>query len=96
MSIFIVDLNRQITPKGESTNSMRTEWLTACQFLFSLSMDKTAKKRDIVRDRVLAHPLPKEGHGGVRNEKGVSKYFLFVGFDVHGDSGRCPNALPAI
>jgi len=103
ISIFIVDLNSQITPKGESTNMTRTEWLTSRRLIFSLSINKTAKKRDIVRDSALAHSLPKEGDGSSsvekevvnRNEKGVSKYFRFIGFDVHGDSGRSTNALPA-
>jgi hypothetical protein len=63
--------------------------------IFSLSINKTAKKRDIVRDRALAHSLPKEGHGGVRDEQGVVKHFHFVGFDIYGYTSWSTNTLQA-
>ena len=66
--------------------------------IFSLSIDKTAKKRRKRSKQVLAHTLPKEATEAVRNEKGVSKHFLFVGVDVNGasDGSRGANALPSI
>ena len=39
--------------------------------------------RGYEKNEVLAHSLPKEGHGGGRDEKGVGKHFLFVGVDVN-------------
>jgi len=51
--------------------------------IFSLSIEKTAKMRGYEKNEVLAHSLPKEEHGGGRDEKGVSKHFLFVGVDVN-------------
>jgi hypothetical protein len=65
------------------------------RLIFSLSINKTAKKRDIVRDCALAQSLPKEGHGGGRNEKGVVKHFRFGGFDIYGNTSWSTNALPA-
>jgi len=65
------------------------------RLIFSLSINKTAKKRDIVRERALAQSLPKEGHGGSRDEKGVVKHFRFVGFDIYGNTSWSTNALPA-
>jgi hypothetical protein len=41
--------------------------------IFSLSIDKTAKNRHKRSKQVLAHTLPKRGHEGSREEKGVSK-----------------------
>ena len=72
-SIFIVDLvdEGQITPKGESTNTTRTEWLTSfSSYLASVSI-KLQKSAISTTDRVLAHSLPKEGHGGSKLKKGL-------------------------
>jgi hypothetical protein len=63
---------------------------------FSSNIDKTAKKPRIVSHRLLAHPLPKEGHGGSKDEKGFSKYLLFVGLNFDGDSGWSANTIETV
>jgi hypothetical protein len=64
--------------------------------IYSLSAEKTAKKPKLSRKQVLAHTLPKESHGGRRNEKGVSKYFLFAGLDVNGAASWSANEVQTI
>jgi len=64
--------------------------------IFSLSVEKTAKKGGYLKKQILAHTLPKEMHGGGRDEKGVSKYFLLVGVDVNFAPGWSENKVPAL
>ena len=46
--------------------------------IFSLSIEKTAKKRRYLRKPVLAHTLPKEGHGGREMKKGLVSIFCLL------------------
>ena len=46
--------------------------------IFSLSIEKTAKKRGYLKNAVLAHTLPKEGHGGRKMKKGLVSIFCLL------------------
>ena len=69
----------EITPKGESTHAIRTEWLTSISLLFSLSIDKTAKNPSECANRLMARPLPKEGSTeGVVMKKGLVSILVLL------------------
>ena len=62
----------EVTPKGEWPHAIRTEWLSNLFYIFSLTIDKTAKKRRYSSDPLMAHTLPKEGRQrGVVMKKGL-------------------------
>jgi hypothetical protein len=46
--------------------------------IFSLSIEKTAKKRGYQKNPVLAHSLPKEWHGGREMKKGLVSIFCLL------------------
>ena len=48
------------------------------ELIFSLSIEKTAKKRCYLKTLVLAHSLPKEGHGGREMKKGLVSIFCLL------------------
>jgi len=70
---------------------IRTEWLTLLASVVaqvSIKLQKTRKRE--VHDDWHTH-CQKRATEGVRNEKGVSKYLLFVGLEFDGDSGWSAN-----
>ena len=46
--------------------------------IFSLSIEKTAKKRGYLKKHLLAHTLPKEGRGGGEMKKGLVTIFCLL------------------
>ena len=48
------------------------------EIIFSLSIEKTAKKRCYRKNPVLAHSLPKEWHGGREMKKGLVSIFCLL------------------
>ncbi|HEU4934328.1 MAG TPA: hypothetical protein VFT48_19720 [Pyrinomonadaceae bacterium] len=46
--------------------------------IFSLSIEKTAKKRGYLKNQMLAHTLPKELHGGGKMKKGLVTIFCLL------------------
>ena len=46
--------------------------------IFSLSIEKTAKKRGYLKNPVLAQTLPKEDHGGRKMKKGLVSIFCLL------------------
>jgi hypothetical protein len=46
--------------------------------IYSLSLDKTAKKRAYLKNQMLAHTLPKEAHGGGEMKKGLVSIFCLL------------------
>ena len=46
--------------------------------IYSLSIEKTAKKRGYLKNQTLAHTLPKELHGGREMKKGLVSIFCLL------------------